>query len=613
VSTGISGASAAPPPSAGVYWREHPLLRCIALYGEMPRRFSVTAVLFVVVHLSLAFQQWLVGEALHDVERGAAVLRLPDGSLDTSLAWHWIWVLVGVAAARGAFQYVSGLLALDIGQRLLSILRERILAQVQALDLGFHLRHGIGEMVTRTTRDADKLRDALISFWRQVVETGLVVVATIGLLAWYDPLLASVPLLLTAVGLGILVRQTDALVALDRATGAAYDAVNQDLAEGVNGVRVIKAFALEANRIERFEALVGTFVLQARAALGFAATRIPVPQVVVALGHVWILLYGSHLVAEGSLNFGELVSALMILNTLVFRIEGVGRVMQVFADARSSAMRIWELLDARPAIRPGTRHLPSAPLGIRLQKVGVDAPGGGTAVLRDCSLRVDAGEVVALVGITGSGKSTLAALFPRLVDAESGEVEVGSDDVGWHDVRQLDLRSLRGGVHVVPQETFLFSDSIATNLRMAKPDASEQDLWSALQLAAAADMVAALPQGLETALGDRGVTLSGGQRQRLSLARAVLADPAVLILDDATSALDAITERTILDNIRAWRGHRGQAVTLLLIASKLSTILLADRVLMLRDGHIADQGRHADLAARNADYRDLVGVEDGTA
>jgi ABC-type multidrug transport system fused ATPase/permease subunit len=149
VSTGISGASAAPAPSAGVYWREHPLLRCIALDGEMPWRFSVTAVLFVVVHLSLAFQQWLVGEALHDVERGAAVLRLTDGSLDTSLAWHWIWVLVGVAAARGALQYVSGLLALDIGQRLLSILRERILAQVQLLDLAFHLRHGIGEMVTR--------------------------------------------------------------------------------------------------------------------------------------------------------------------------------------------------------------------------------------------------------------------------------------------------------------------------------------------------------------------------------------------------------------------------------------------------------------------------------
>jgi ABC-type multidrug transport system fused ATPase/permease subunit len=158
------------------------------------------------------------------------------------------------------------------------------------------------------------LRDALISFWRQVVETGLVVVATIGLLAWYDPLLARCPLPLTAIGLGILVRQTDALVALDRATGAAYDAVNQDLAEGVNGVRVIKAFALEgtaSNVSRRWSAPLCC----KPGCLGFAATRIPVPQVVVALGHVWILLYGSHLVAEGSSNFGELVSALMILNT----------------------------------------------------------------------------------------------------------------------------------------------------------------------------------------------------------------------------------------------------------------------------------------------------------
>lgn len=589
----------------------YPLLRTLALYRYMPWRFALTAFLFAVVNLSLAWQQWLIGRAVHDVERGAAVVKLADGSLDFHLAWFWLGLLVAVALARGGLQYIAGILSLIIGQDLLFILRERILVQVQRLDLSYHGQHGMGEMVTRTTRDADKLRDALINFWRQVFETSLVIIAAVGMLCWYNVWLGLVPLLLTVAGIGIFIGLTDRLVALDRAVGAAYDVVSQDLSEGVNGVRVIKAFALEPARIASFNAQVDVFAGHARNAIHYAATHIPLPQIVVAFSHVWVLLFGAHLVVQGTLNVGELVAALLMVTTLVFRVEGVGRVMQVFADARSSAARIWEVLDAEPQISDGGQPLPAGPLGLKFEHVSVAAPGGGRDILRDCSFDVRPGEMVAVVGTTGSGKSTLLGLLPRLLEAGNGGITLGSDAAGWHDIRRFNLAELRRQVHVVTQESFLFSDSLAANLRLAAPDATEEQLHDALRFAAADDVLGRLEEGFDTKLGDRGITLSGGQRQRLCLARALLAGASIIGLDDATSALDAATEKRILDNIRNFRREGGSAVTVVIVSSKLSTILMADRVVLLADGRIAAEGTHQELSSRSAAYRELMGIAHG--
>ena len=587
----------------------YPLLRSLLIYREMPRRFALTALLFFVVSVGLAVQQCLVGHALNEVNNGQAVIRLDDGSLDASRAWFWTGLLLAVALVRGVAQYASGVLSLVLSQALLTRLRERILQQVQTLPLGYHWEHGMGEMISRTTRDADKLRDALISFWRQLVETPLILLATVGLLAWYDAWLGLLPLLLTGLGLWIFVRQTEHLLILDREVGAAYDRVNQDLSEGIGGVRVIKSFALEAGRIDRFSQQVGFFAEQARLALAFASSRIPLPQLIVALSHVWIFVYGALLVRDGHLGIGEWVTSLLIATTLVFRIEGIGRVMQVFADARSSAERIWQLLDAPQTIHSGTQALSTRPLGLRLEHVTVQAPGGGRSILRDCTFTLQPGEVVALVGATGAGKSLLASLLPRLTDPQEGTVSLGSSRDGWQDVRTLKLEELRKRVHVVPQESFLFSDTLAANLRLAAPGASDESLRRGLSLAAAEEVLERLPHGLDTSLGDRGVTLSGGQRQRINLARALLARPDILCLDDATSALDSLTERRVIHNIRGLLQHDGQTTTLLIVSSKLSTIQLADRVLVLADGHIADSGTHAELVQRNAFYRDLLGVE----
>lgn len=593
---------------ASAFLRRSPLLRCLAIYGEMPGRFFLTAIMLAAVNIALVAQQVLLGHAVQEAQHGTLVAVAPGGALDYERAWFWGALLIGLALARSAVQYGAGLLSLAIGQELLTTLRERILIQIQRLDLAYHWRHGVGEMVTRMTRDADKVRDALINFWRQIFETGLIVLISLGLLFFYSPWLALVPFLFLVIGIAKLWSEADTLVALDRRIGDAYDAVTQDLSEGVNGVRVIKAFSLGAARAERFHRHVDLFRAEARAAIRHASRSVPLPQAIIALSHAWVLGFGAWMVVQGMIGLGALVAALLVVNNLVLRIEGIGRLLQVIADARASAARIWDVLDAEPVIHSGDRRLPAGPLGFRLSHVSASPLADGAAVLHDLDLLVEPGEIVALVGATGSGKSILTALLPRLVEVDAGGVEIGSAAAGWHDVRHVEIADLRRRVHVLPQECFLFSDTLAANLRLCAPEVSDADLEAALEKAAAGELLARLVNGLETRVGDRGATLSGGQRQRVCLARALLADADILVLDDATSALDARTERRAIDNIRGLRKERGRPLTMLIVASRLSTARIADRVLLLSGGRVVAEGPHDRLAQESAAYRALMGL-----
>ena len=368
----------------GSWLSRHALLRCLAIYRQIPGHFLACLALFVAVNVGLAAQQHLVGRAIHDLERGRAVVRLGDGTLDLGVGLRWVLVLSAVAAGRGLLQYGAGLLSLVIGQELLSRLRIAILVQVQRLDLAYHVRHGIGELVSRTTRDADKVRDALISVWRTVVETSLVVLGALG------------PRLVRArargrAGAGDR-RGRPGWFATPRSwfgsirgVGAAFDAVNQDLTEGVHGVRVMKAFALEAVRIARFQAAVRTFTsrLGRPCAMGRGTSPCPRSSSRSVRSGCWSGRPPGAGRAARRRRPGGRAADDDIRSCSGSR--RVGRVMQIFADARSSAARIMEVIDAQPRIATAAEPVPDGPLGVRLAGVRVRAPGGDTDVLAGCT------------------------------------------------------------------------------------------------------------------------------------------------------------------------------------------------------------------------------------
>ncbi|MBN8527213.1 MAG: ABC transporter ATP-binding protein, partial [Planctomycetes bacterium] len=354
----------------------HPLLRLIALYRSHLALATVAMAGLALVNLAQPATAWLVGLAVEDARTGTAVVMLPQGGTDASVAWRWVWILVGVTVVRGLLQYGATIIAMILGQRLLHTLRDRILQAVQGLDLAWHRRHGAGEVINRTTRDADLVRDAVVGGTRSLFELAMVVVGTLGLLLWYHWLLAVVPTLLVLTAIAIMRRQAGRLVALDRAAAESFDAVSQELSEGVHGVRVIKAFALERERVGRFAGRLGGFTAKAREAIAYTAIRLPLPQLVVAAGHVWVLGCGGWLVAHGELVPGDLIAAMMVIQGLVFRVEAIGWLVRMFADASASAGRIMEILDARPAIAAGSGTAPpDGPIELRLDGVGVRIDG----------------------------------------------------------------------------------------------------------------------------------------------------------------------------------------------------------------------------------------------
>ncbi len=582
-----------------------PLIRCFGFYRPHWRLLVMATLVTVVVNISMPLTMWLLGGAINDIRRVVSA----DPAQVAHAAWMWGLALVGLAVGRGLLQYVGTILAMAAGQRLLHDLRLAIFTQVQRLDLGWHRLHGSGEIVNRTTRDSDKVRDAVTGGFRTMLEMGVIFIAVLCCLWWYHPLLGLVPTVLVAIGLWLVARQAGDIARLDTTTSEAYDAVLQDLDEGVRGVRVIKSFSLEAPRAKRFAGHQGAFEALCLNAVGYIARHLPGPQLIVSAGHVWILGCGAWLVAGGAIEPGTLVAAMLMMQMIIFRIESVGNIQKMFAEARASAERIIAVLDAQPALRDGAARLPSGPIGLRFDGVTVAAPGG-KAVLERLDLRIAPGEAVALVGATGSGKSTLAGLASRLADPDAGAVLAGSDAAGWTDLRRARLAEVRRRIQVVFQDSFLFSDSLAANLRRARPEATDDELRSALDLASAGEVLALLTDGLQGRIGERGATLSGGQRQRLCLARALVARPGILVADDSTSALDAVTEHRILDRLRAMGDGRP---SMLLIASKLSTILLADRVVLLDGGRIAASGTHEELVAGCPAYRDLLGLDEAAA
>lgn len=594
-------------------FKNYPLLRSLALYRFMPFRFVLTATLFVIANIGLALQQYSIGHAIDTLKHCERATLFQHAITDPLNPWFWFILLTSIASIRAVIQYLAGLSALTIGQQLLSILRERIFSQVQHLDVSWHWKHGLGEVLSRTTRDSDKLKEALINFWRQVFESSLVVTVTVGLLCWYHPWLGLVPLLFIFLGLWVLFKLTNQLVVLDHQVASAYEKVSDTLAESVNGIRVVKAFQLEEKLLQRFNHAVDLFIHHSIQTIKTSAKRLPIPQVIIAGSYLWVIAFGAYLIGQNQLQVGQFVAAILMANLLVFRIESIGQVLHIFADARSSATRIWQMLDEKSAIEDQQYPLTLQwrdELSIKLENVSFQDKTTKNFILKQCSVEFRAGEIVTIVGKTGSGKTTLMNLLNRFIDPTEGQVLIGSEQMGWTNIKDLSLFELRHWVQIIPQENFFFSGTLADNLRVAKQDATEQEMKEALHLASASELLQRLDNGLDTLIGDKGVTLSGGQKQRLALARSILKNSPILALDDSTSALDATTEKQVLQRLSGLSDDGNHfKKTIIINSNKQTTIALSDRVIVLDQGHIIAQGTHAELVQNCLFYRELMGFQ----
>ncbi|MDC4420073.1 ABC transporter ATP-binding protein [Acinetobacter baumannii] len=594
-------------------FKNYPLLRSLALYRFMPFRFVLTATLFVIANIGLALQQYSIGHAIDTLKHSERATLFQHAITDPLNPWFWFILLTSIASIRAVIQYLAGLSALTIGQQLLSILRERIFSQVQHLDVSWHWKHGLGEVLSRTTRDSDKLKEALINFWRQVFESSLVVTVTVGLLCWYHPWLGLVPLLFIFLGLWVLFKLTNQLVVLDHQVASVYEKVSDTLAESVNGIRVVKAFQLEEKLLQRFNHAVDLFIHHSIQTIKTSAKRLPIPQVIIAGSYLWVIAFGAYLIGQNQLQVGQFVAAILMANLLVFRIESIGQVLHIFADARSSATRIWQMLDEKSAIEDQQYPLTLQwrdELSIKLENVSFQDKTTKNFILKQCSVEFRAGEIVTVVGKTGSGKTTLMNLLNRFIDPTEGQVLIGSEQMGWTNIKDLSLFELRHWVQIIPQENFFFSGTLADNLRVAKQDATEQEMKEALHLASASELLQRLDNGLDTLIGDKGVTLSGGQKQRLALARSILKNSPILALDDSTSALDATTEKQVLQRLSGLSDDGNHfKKTIIINSNKQTTIALSDRVIVLDQGHIIAQGTHAELVQNCLFYRELMGFQ----
>ncbi|RFA11120.1 ABC transporter ATP-binding protein [Subtercola boreus] len=532
----------------------------------------------------------------------------------------WLALLVGLALVTFGFTYLRRYHGGQVALEVQNDLRNGMHDHLQTLDFASLDRMPTGQLVSRANSDATLVQGLLMML---PIMSGNVILMLLSLVVMFvlSPLLALVALVVTPLLVLISYRMRARLLPATWDAQQREGDVAQMVDEDVTGVRVVKAFGRERREIQRMigasTALYGSEMRAVRIQSRFQ----PLLEAVPTLGQVAVLAFGGWLALNNQLTIGTFLAFSAYVSQLMAPARQLAGILTVGQQARVGIERIFQLLDQRPAIvdAPAAVALPVGGGAIDFEGVrfayGAAAAAGaaraagaasaaGPAVLDGFDLHIAAGERVAIVGPSGSGKSTVAALVSRFYEPDAGSVSV--DGV---DLRDLSLASLRRQVGVVFEESFLFSSTIRANIAYGRPDASGAEIEEAARVAQAHEFIGRLPGGYDTVVGERGLSLSGGQRQRIALARAILYDPRILILDDATSAIDAKTEELIHDGLERALGRR----TVLLIAHRESTLHLADRIVVLEEGRISDSGTHSELLSRSTTYRELLsGLDEQT-
>jgi ABC-type multidrug transport system fused ATPase/permease subunit len=529
----------------------------------------------------------LLGEAVDAIRRADR-----DALLPLSLA------IVGAGVVRLALAVPRRLISGKVSLGVEYDLRNRIYHHLQSLELGFFDRQQTGQLMSRATVDLQSVRFFLGYGLIFILQNLLTILLAAAVMFVLQPSLAAITL--APVPLVIL-----AAARYGRHSRPALQEVQQRIGEltaeaeeSISGIRVVKAFAREEERQESFTHRVTRVFDQSMFSTRLRAFYNPMISFLPNLGLAAVLLVGGRQVVNGSITLGEFVTFNTYLLMLMFPMRMLGIALGMAQRAVASGNRVFELLDRGPRLAPPShpQPLPAGGGRIRFDHVTLSYEDERPALL-DVTLDIAPGETVAIVGPTGSGKTTLVAAVGRLYDVSEGSVSV--DGV---DVRDLDPSELRRSISLVPDDGFLFSATVRDNIAYARPEASFDEVATAAQRAQIHEFIEGLPDGYDTLVGERGLTLSGGQRQRIAIARAIVTDPRVLILDDATASVDAATEREIKRALREVMNGR----TTLVIAHRLSTIALADRVIVMEGGRVTAQGSHEELLDDSALYAEIV-------
>jgi ABC-type multidrug transport system fused ATPase/permease subunit len=537
---------------------------------------------------------WLIGNAVNAIVEE----KKPD-LLPLALA------ILGAAILRLGLTVVRRLVAGKVSLAVEFDLRQTFYAHLQRLELGFFDGQQTGQLMSRATVDLSAIRFFLGYGLIFITQNLLTIVLAGAVMFFIDPLLALLALAPAPLIVFVASRY-------NRVSRPAQQEVQQRIAEltaeaeeNVSGIRIVKAFAREEHQLHRFQRAVSRVFEQSIYSTKLQAFFSPLIGLLPQIGIALVLLVGGHMVIDGTMNIGELTAFYTYLVMLAGPLRMLGVAMGMAQRAIASGNRLFEILDREPRIESpaGAPALPAGGGRIELRDVtlrykdseAADEPA--PAALTGVSLEVEAGRTVALVGPSGSGKTSLVALIARLYDPDEGTVLVDGADV-----REIDVASLRSEIAFVADDSFLFTASVAENIAYARAEATMEEIEAAARRAQADAFIRDLPDGYETRVGERGLTLSGGQRQRVAIARALLADPRVLILDDATSSVDATTEVAIKQGLQEAMAGR----TTFIIAHRLSTVSLADEIIVVDGGEIVDRGTHAELMEGCGFYREIA-------
>jgi ATP-binding cassette subfamily B protein len=528
-----------------------------------------------------------------------AAAAIDDGMRagDQALVVRLTVAMIAVGVVQGLCTGFRRYSAFRIALRTETDMRHRLFTHLQRLHFAFHDQAQTGQLMARANTDIQQVETVVILI--------PLTVASLFTLGGVLAIMLAKNVVLAILALGALPFLNVAATRFSRRIAPVNHALQEELAgvsgvveESLAGIRVVKGFGAERQQIRRLEAASDSVLDRALAAAKLRSGFMPLVDFLPTVSMVAILWYGGHQVLDGNLEVGDILAFNLYILMLIWPLRMMGMLIAQASRASAGAGRVHEILVTDAAIddAPDAQDLPDGPGELRFEGVRFGY-GPGRTVLDGLDLTIRGGEAVAIVGATGSGKTTVARLVPRFYEVEAGRILLDGLDI--RDVRVDELRSAVG---IVFEDTFLFSDSVRENIAFADPEAPFERVERAARLAGADEFVAALPDGYDTIIGEHGFSLSGGQRQRIAIARAVLADPRILILDDATSSVDPTKEH----EIRAALGEVMEGRTTLIIAHRPATIALADRVVLLHEGRVAATGTHVELLATSAEYRAVL-------